>query len=34
VGVFLYRLFNLWLPLVPALLAMHATRGREPSAAE
>jgi uncharacterized membrane protein YbhN (UPF0104 family) len=26
VGVFLYRLFNLWLPLVPALIALHTTR--------
>lgn len=26
VGVFLYRLFNLWLPLVPALIAMHTAR--------
>jgi uncharacterized membrane protein YbhN (UPF0104 family) len=26
VGVFLYRLFNLWLPLVPALVALHTTR--------
>jgi uncharacterized membrane protein YbhN (UPF0104 family) len=25
IGVFLYRLFNLWLPLVPALIAMHTT---------
>jgi uncharacterized membrane protein YbhN (UPF0104 family) len=33
VGVFLYRLFNLWLPLVPALIAMHTTRGQEPAPA-
>jgi len=27
VGVVLYRLFNLWLPLAPALIALHTTRG-------
>ena len=34
VGVFLYRLFNLWLPLVPALLALHTTQRQEPSPAQ
>jgi uncharacterized membrane protein YbhN (UPF0104 family) len=24
VGVFLYRVLNLWLPLVPALVALHS----------
>jgi uncharacterized membrane protein YbhN (UPF0104 family) len=33
VGVFLYRLFNLWLPLIPALLALHTTQ-LHPSAAQ
>jgi hypothetical protein len=30
VGVFLYRLFNLWLPLVPALIAMHSVTSCRP----
>jgi uncharacterized membrane protein YbhN (UPF0104 family) len=30
VGVFLYRLFNLWLPLVPALIAMHSVSSWRP----
>jgi uncharacterized membrane protein YbhN (UPF0104 family) len=33
VGVFLYRLFNLWLPLLPALLALPTTQQQEPSPA-
>jgi uncharacterized membrane protein YbhN (UPF0104 family) len=33
VGVFIYRLLNLWLPLVPALFALHTTRRQEPSLA-
>jgi hypothetical protein len=29
VGVFLYRIVNLWLPLVPALLALRTTQANE-----
>ena len=29
IGVFLYRIFNLWLPLAPALMALHTVQAQE-----